>query len=53
MSHRCLSVLLIVTAVVLLAPVPVTGQARTATAEQPTPPRTAWGAPDQIGRAHV
>ena len=49
MSHRCLAVLLTVTAVVLLAPVPVTAQARTATVDQPTPPRTAWGAPDLQG----
>ena len=49
MSYRCLAVLLTVTAVVLLAPVPVTGQAQTATADQPTPPRTPWGAPDLQG----
>ena len=49
MSHRCLAMLLTVTAVVLLAPVPVAGQAQTATADQPTPPRTAWGAPDLQG----
>ena len=49
MSHRCLAALLTVIAVVLLAPVPVTGQAQTATADQPTPPRTPWGAPDLQG----
>ena len=49
MSHRCLAVLLTVTAVVLLAPGPVTGQAQTATADQATPPRTLWGAPDLQG----
>ena len=49
MSHRCLAMLLTVTAVVLLTPVPVAGQAQTATADQPTPPRTAWGAPDLQG----
>ena len=41
--------LLTVTAVVLLAPVPVSGQTRTATADQPTPPRTAWSASDLQG----
>ena len=49
MSHRCLAALLTVIAVVLLAPVPVTGQAQTAAADQPTPPRTPWGAPDLQG----
>ena len=49
MSHRCLAVLLTVIAVVLLAPVPVTGQAQTTAAGQPTPPRTPWGAPDLQG----
>ena len=47
MSHRCLAVLLTVTAVGVLS-VPVTGQAKTATADQQTP-RTAWGAPDLQG----
>ena len=47
MSHRCLAVLLTVTAVGVLS-VPVTGQAQTATADQQTP-RTAWGAPDLQG----
>ncbi len=49
MRHRCLGAVLTVIAVVLLAPVPVAGQAQTATADQPTPPRTAWGAPDLGG----
>ena len=47
MSHRCLAVLLTVTAVGVLS-VPVTGQAQKATADQQTP-RTAWGAPDLQG----
>ncbi len=49
MSHRCLAALLTVIAVVLLAPVPVTGQAQTAAADQPMPPRTPWGQPDLQG----
>ena len=49
MSHRCFAALLTVIAVVLLAPVPVTGQAPTAAVDQPTPPRTPWGEPDLQG----
>ena len=49
MSHRCLATVLTVIAVVLLAPVPVAGQAQTAAADQLTPPHTAWGAPDLQG----
>ena len=49
MSHRCLAAVLTVIAVVLLAPVPVTGQAQTAAADRPTPPRTLWGTPDLQG----
>ncbi len=48
MSHRCLAVLLTLTTVAWLAPVGVAAQPQTA-AEQPTPPRTAWGAPDLQG----
>ena len=49
MSHRCLAAVLTVIAVGVLAPAPVAGQAQTAAADQPTPPRTAWGAPDLQG----
>ena len=49
MSHRCLAAVLTVIAVVLLAPVPVAGQAQTAAADQPMPPRTPWGQPDLQG----
>ena len=49
MNHRCLAALLTVIAVVSLALLPVTGQAQTGAADQPTPPRTPWGAPDLQG----
>ena len=49
MSHRCLAALVTEIAFVLLAPVPIAGQARTTAADQPTPPRTPWGAPDLQG----
>ncbi len=49
LRHRCLAGLLTVMGVALLAPVPATGQAQTAAADRPTPPRTPWGASELQG----